>query len=47
MLLEHRRAIELRDAIVRAGGNRLLADEWIHRSDLIDVGVMAAKKLGA
>lgn len=36
-LLEHRWAIPLRDAIVRAGG-RALADEWIHPADLAAVG---------
>jgi len=40
-LLEHRWAIPLRDKIVRAGG-ALLADEWIHPSDLIAVGATAA-----
>jgi hypothetical protein len=41
ILLEHLRAIPLRDAIVDAGGIAL-ADEWIHASDLIAVGVAAA-----
>jgi uncharacterized membrane protein len=40
-LLEHRWAIPLRDAIVRAGGYTL-ADEWIHAKDLIAVGLLAA-----
>ena len=40
-LIEHRWAIPLRDAIVRAGGFTL-ADEWIHAKDLIAVGVKAA-----
>ncbi len=41
ILLEHLWAIPLRDAIVGAGGIAL-ADEWIHASDLIAVGVGAA-----
>jgi uncharacterized membrane protein len=41
VLLEHLWAIPLRDAIVGAGGIAL-ADEWIHASDLIAVGVSAA-----
>ena len=40
-LLEHRWAIPLRDAIVRAGGFTI-ADEWIHAKDLVAVGLMAA-----
>lgn len=40
-LLEHRWAIPLRDAIVRAGG-QTLADEWIHPQDLIAAGAGAA-----
>jgi uncharacterized membrane protein len=36
-LIEHRWAIPLRDAIVRAGGSAL-ADEWIHASDLVAAG---------
>jgi uncharacterized membrane protein len=40
-LIEHRWAIPLRDAIGRAGGTAL-ADEWIHASDLIAVGLDAA-----
>jgi uncharacterized membrane protein len=39
-LIEHRWAISLRDAIVRAGGVPLV-DEWIHPTDLIAVGVAA------
>ena len=42
ILLEHLWAIPLRDAIVDAGGIAL-ADEWIHASDLIAVGVAAAE----
>ena len=41
LLLEHRWAIPLRDAIVDAGGVAL-ADEWIHASDLIAIGVDAS-----
>jgi uncharacterized membrane protein len=41
-LLEHRWAIPLRDAIMRAGGF-VLADEWIHPSDLVAVGLLAAE----
>jgi len=40
-LLEHRWAIPLRDAIVGQGGI-VLADEWIHASDLVAVGAIAA-----
>ena len=40
-LIEHRWAIPLRDKIVRAGGVAL-ADEWIHPSDLVAIGVAAA-----
>jgi len=40
-LIEHRWAIPLRDAIVGQGGI-LLADEWIHASDLVAVGAVAA-----
>jgi uncharacterized membrane protein len=39
-LIEHRWAIPLRDAIVRAGGIPLI-DEWIHATDLIAVGMKA------
>ncbi|MEI7760389.1 MAG: hypothetical protein WCJ67_06400 [Thermoleophilia bacterium] len=41
ILLEHLWAIPLRQAIVEAGGTAL-ADEWIHASDLIAIGVEAA-----
>jgi uncharacterized membrane protein len=40
-LLEHRWAIPLRDAIARAGGMALL-DEWIHASNLIEIGLDVA-----
>ena len=41
-LLEHRWAIPLRDAIIRANG-RALADTWVHPADLVAVGVEAAE----
>ena len=41
-LLEHRWAIPLRDAIGRAGGIPL-ADEWIHATDLVAIGMAAAE----
>src|SRR5437868_6708303 len=40
-LIEHRWAIPLRDAVVRAGGVAL-ADEWIHPEDLVGLGAAAA-----
>ena len=40
-LIEHRWAIPLRDAIVRAGGFTI-TDEWIHPKDLIAAGLKAA-----
>jgi uncharacterized membrane protein len=40
ILLEHLWAIPLRDAIVDAGGVAL-ADEWIHASDLVAIGLEA------
>ena len=39
-LIEHRWAIPLRDAVVRAGGVAL-ADEWIHPEDLVALGAAA------
>jgi uncharacterized membrane protein len=39
-LIEHRWAIPLRDAIVRANGIPLI-DEWIHATDLVAVGLLA------
>jgi uncharacterized membrane protein len=42
LLLEHLWAIPLRDAIVEAGGVAL-ADEWIHPSDLVAVGLAAGE----
>lgn len=41
-LLEHRWAIPLRDAVVRAGGFTV-ADEWIHPRDLVAIGLLAAE----
>jgi uncharacterized membrane protein len=43
VLLEHRWAVPLRDAIGRAGGVAL-ADAWIHPADLIAVGLEAASR---
>jgi uncharacterized membrane protein len=40
-LLEHRWAIPLRDAILDAGG-MIVADEWIHPTDLVAYGIEAA-----
>jgi len=37
-LIEHRWAIPLRGAIVRAGGT-LLADAWVHPADMVAVGL--------
>ena len=42
-LIEHRWAIPLRGAIVRAGGVTL-ADEWIHARDLVAAGLTAAEE---
>ena len=42
VLLEHLWAIPLRNAIVDAGGIAL-ADEWIHASDLVELGLDAAE----
>jgi uncharacterized membrane protein len=41
-LIEHRWAIPLRDAIIRANGVPLV-DEWIHATDLMAVGVATAE----
>jgi uncharacterized membrane protein len=46
ILLEHRWAIPLRDAIVRAGGFRI-SDGFIHPLDLVAVGVLAAEEAAA
>jgi uncharacterized membrane protein len=45
-LIEHRWAIPLRNAIVRAGGLPL-ADEWIHATDLIAIGLKVADEAAA
>jgi uncharacterized membrane protein len=45
-LLEHRWAIPLRDSIRDAGG-MLLADAWIHQSDLVAIGLLAAEEAAA
>ena len=42
LMLEHRWAIGLTDAIRDAGGFHL-ADGWIHPEDLIEIGLVAAK----
>lgn len=41
VVIEHLWAIPLRDAIVAAGGVAL-ADEWVHASDLLAIGLGAA-----
>lgn len=43
ILLEHLWAVPLRNTIVDAGGVAL-ADEWIHASDLIEIGIEAASE---
>jgi uncharacterized membrane protein len=43
VLLEHRWAIGLRDALTRAGGMRV-ADGFIHPLDLVAIGVLAAEE---
>jgi hypothetical protein len=43
VLIEHRWAIPLRDAIERAGGHGL-ADAWIHPSDLVALGHLVASE---
>ncbi len=45
-LLEHRWAIELRDAVRGAGGT-LLADAWVHPADLVAIGLLAAEEVAA
>jgi uncharacterized membrane protein len=45
-LIEHRWAIPLRDAIARAGGIPL-ADEWIHATDLVAIGLVGAESSAA
>jgi hypothetical protein len=39
VILEHRWAIPLREAIQRAGG-KTAADEWLHPSDLLELGML-------
>jgi uncharacterized membrane protein len=46
ILLEHRWAIPLREAIVRAGGFRI-SDGFIHPEDLVAVGLLAAEEAEA
>jgi uncharacterized membrane protein len=46
ILLEHRWAIPLRDAVVRAGGFPV-SDGFIHPLDLVAVGVLAAEEAAA
>jgi hypothetical protein len=46
ILLEHRWAIPVRDAVVRAGGFRV-ADGFISPLDLVAVGLMAAEEAEA
>jgi uncharacterized membrane protein len=43
-VLEHRWAIPLRDAVLRAGGTAL-ADEWVHPLDLIAAGVQLSEQV--
>jgi uncharacterized membrane protein len=40
-LLEHRWAIPLREAIIKAGGFPII-DAWLHPRDLVEVGLLAA-----
>jgi uncharacterized membrane protein len=42
-LLEHRWAIPLREAILNTGG-MLLADSWVHPTDLVAAGLIAAEE---
>jgi uncharacterized membrane protein len=46
VLLEHRWAIPLRDAVLDAGGLPLV-DTWVHPRDLIEIGLMAAEEAEA
>jgi uncharacterized membrane protein len=46
ILLEHRWAIGLRDAVMRAGGFRI-AESFISPLDLVEVGLVAAKEAEA
>ena len=46
VLIEHRWAINLRDAIREAGGFHI-ADSWVHPADLVAVGLLAAEEAAA
>jgi uncharacterized membrane protein len=46
VLIEHRWAIGLRDAIRDAGGFHI-ADSWVHPADLVAVGLLAAEEAAA
>jgi len=46
ILLEHRWALPLRDAIRRAGGFHV-ADGFVHPGDLVAVGLLAAEEASA
>jgi hypothetical protein len=43
ILLEHHRAVPLRDAIVRAGGYRI-SDGFISPLDLVEIGLLSAEE---
>lgn len=45
-LLEHRWAIPLRETIQSAGG-MLLADAWVHPTDLVAIGLLASEEAAA
>jgi uncharacterized membrane protein len=45
-VLEHRWAIPLRDKL-RAAGGTLLADTWVHPTDLVAIGLIAAAEAEA
>jgi len=42
-LIEHRWAIPLRETIRQAGGS-LLADAWVHPTDLVAIGLLASEE---
>ena len=46
ILLEHRWAIPLRDAIRGANGFHI-ADDWVHPLDLVAIGLLAAEEAEA
>jgi uncharacterized membrane protein len=46
LLLEHRWAIPIRDAVRRAGGYPV-ADGWVHPEDLVAIGLLAADEAAA